>query len=355
MKDDIVKIIQAGVMAPSADNLQPWKFKVDAHAIHIYAALTDVSDVIINQSMHSLCIGYGALIENIVISAKHFGYMATVSLFPDSEDALHIATVSLERFAEISEDILYAHIQDRVTNRNKYSSKPLTTEQKKSFENVPHELGIDAKILVVENQRTIHSLAKEVVTQVLMLLSHRLLQKEFYTSLRWTRKAVEETRDGLDVRTLELDPVKRTAFHLILSSWTVTKVMNFFRVEHLIAYIESFLYRTAGAYYAIVFSNDSRDDYVNAGRILERMWLIATREGLSVQPTEATLLIKKTLDDDEALYTREQKVRLTKSAEKIYDLYGVQKTEKLLFMFRVGTCKKTPHRSIRKEPDIAFE
>ena len=143
IRTDIEKIIQKGVLAPSGDNLQPWRFEVVKNTIRIFGVISNNPEEIIAKSRQNLLTSHGALIENMVIYAHYLGYSTKVSLFPSSGDKLHMASMTLRPDTEISKDSLAPFIEARVTNRNKFIRRPLTLGQKKALESVPRELGFD--------------------------------------------------------------------------------------------------------------------------------------------------------------------------------------------------------------------
>ena len=80
-KEIINYIVELGTWAPSADNVQPWKFSWDGTKLML---LKDVEKAnffydVNNESTH---LTFGALMENISIAASHFGLNAEFNLFP---------------------------------------------------------------------------------------------------------------------------------------------------------------------------------------------------------------------------------------------------------------------------------
>lgn len=355
-RKDIEAILHDGVQAPSGDNLQPWRFIVRKNTIQIYAVLPTDADAFLGREPSSPFVSVGALIENIVISATHFGYEATVTLFPVPEDLLHVAHIELRVRRGKQEDPLYPYIHTRVTNRKPYKTHSLTTRERESLEHVPEELGIDARISIVENRSHIQRLAQLVTTQIVLLFSHKELHDEFYSSLRWDSHNVYAKEDGLDVRTLEINPFKLFFFKYVVRSWLATYALKIFGVQYFVAYIESFAYAESGAYCGIIFKSETAHDHVNAGRILERMWLIATRERLSIQPAFATVLLERILRTHSKSFSRSQTALIHKSVRRMKEIFGLVPSESLLFSVRIGKSQGGKVvRSLRRDPDIIFE
>ena len=193
------------------------------------------------------------------------------------------------------------------------------------------------------------------VVQIVLIFSNKHLNKEFYKIIRWTQKEVVMTKNGLNILTLELNFFKRFFFRLFLKSWVITKFFNHLGIEFILGKIEALRYAHSAAYCGIIFPNDTEKDWINAGRVLERLWLTGTREGLSIQPVSATLLLKKICSEEPAFFTKSQTLLLTKSAHQIEKIFTIGKSERLMFIFRIGTSTSVAHRSLRKKPEIHFE
>jgi hypothetical protein len=74
------EIIADGVKAPSGENSQPWRFIVEGNVL--YTCNIDERDKTpYNFSQHGSYIAHGALIENIAISASHYGLSSPGEIF----------------------------------------------------------------------------------------------------------------------------------------------------------------------------------------------------------------------------------------------------------------------------------
>src|SRR3989344_1888875 len=124
MKEDIQKILEAAVNAPSGSNSQPWRFEVSGSEIKVIA-LPEKDHPILNYRNRGTLIAHGALIENISITSSVLGYKANVNLFPDTSNPKLIARIGLEQNSP-SSNPLYKCIPLRSTNRKPYKRTPIT-------------------------------------------------------------------------------------------------------------------------------------------------------------------------------------------------------------------------------------
>ncbi|MCF7898425.1 MAG: nitroreductase, partial [Candidatus Pacebacteria bacterium] len=79
MINDIEKIINDGVLAPSGENCQPWKFELNGNRLSIFN-IPEADMSLYNLKQRGSYIAHGALIENIIISSGAYGYTTPVSL-----------------------------------------------------------------------------------------------------------------------------------------------------------------------------------------------------------------------------------------------------------------------------------
>src|SRR5262249_42555471 len=68
----LAMLISAAVRAPSGDNTQPWRFKIDAKAGRITVAVDETRDPSpMNAGQRMARIAAGAALENILRTAQH--------------------------------------------------------------------------------------------------------------------------------------------------------------------------------------------------------------------------------------------------------------------------------------------
>lgn len=87
-------VLDVAARAPSSGNLQPWQWRVDDAAVHLYAdwsrqaggSLTDRRDVLL---------GCGAVLDHCGIAFAAAGWAPRVRRFPDSGDHSHLAILEV--------------------------------------------------------------------------------------------------------------------------------------------------------------------------------------------------------------------------------------------------------------------
>lgn len=161
LKEDISKIIYDGILAPSGENSQPWRFIVNDNVIFIINIKTR-DTTLYNSGQHGSYVAHGALIENIAISATHFGYTTEISYFPEKE-LNPIAKIILTKRDGVIADPLYSYISKRQTNRSAYQTKKIDEVSKGNLmkEAITFEDGL---FKIVDSRKEMDTLAHASTT-----------------------------------------------------------------------------------------------------------------------------------------------------------------------------------------------
>src|SRR3989344_3031731 len=182
MQNEIKKILEVAVNAPSGENAQPWRFTVKDNQIFIFN-ISKRDQSLYNFSQKGSLVAHGTLIENIVIATSQNGYKADISLFPDLQEPNLTAVIKLVE-TNPTEERFYPFIKERATNR-------------KPYENKKRALGEAASV----NER--------------VMFDNQFLHNFFFNHINWTEEEEKEKRIGFYIKTLELPPPARVLFKII--------------------------------------------------------------------------------------------------------------------------------------------
>ncbi|MBV1850479.1 Acg family FMN-binding oxidoreductase [Catellatospora tritici] len=113
--------VRAAVRAPSVHNTQPWRFRLDADTIKVYAdpdRLLPIAD----PSGRALRVSCGAAVFNTRIALAHSGWASETVLRPDLTDPLLLARirVTAPHTATPGDEELYRAIERRSSNRGPF-------------------------------------------------------------------------------------------------------------------------------------------------------------------------------------------------------------------------------------------
>lgn len=348
-RSTIQSLIEAGSRAPSGDNSQPWKFRVKDRDIFIFQ-IQNKDNPFLNYEQGGTLIACGAIIENIVIEASAHNIVCTITLFPGETDCVAQITLS-EGETEI--DPLRDTITLRHTNRNNYSATPLTSELTSALHNL--HLAKEKIALVITTGEAMHELAHAGSRAEIAILENKELHQLLFDNVVWTVKEEEAKQSGLFVKTLEFAPPQEFVFRLC-RKWAFMQRLNKFGFAKFIANDDAKKYATGAAYVSLVADTLSRESFVNAGRVMERIWLLANKNEYAVHPITATLFFGHRIrGGKEDGLTRETWELMRKALAQVRRVLGVSDAQHVLFMMRIGKAKPVRFRSSKKAPVIAFE
>ena len=96
---DLLFILEKGVLAPSADNLQPWKFEVSENTVTLWLDRERIQHFC-DSGLAAPAISAGAVVENMKVAASRKGWNMRASYFPDKESPLKAAVIEFSRSGE---------------------------------------------------------------------------------------------------------------------------------------------------------------------------------------------------------------------------------------------------------------
>ena len=354
----ILKLVEAGIQAPSADNGQPWKFKLLGDGFELWldgehmGLFFDVKQV-------ATIISCGALIENVVIMAKALGLKTQIHYFGENVDI----TKDPHQFARLTftsegrltnADKTVRMIYNRHTNRNLFQFN------KKIPESLLAEL---IELVQADEKYHLHAYQtpkdKKTIIQLVTATDtirfiHEQIHNDFFKVLRFGKSA-RQTRDGLASATLGIESVMIPILRL-LRPWRLTQLLNLFGLHRVMAFRGTWLPMKSASLIVAITSNGTAD-YVEWGRVIERFWLQANNAGLSVQPLGALplFLARLKLTQGEG-FNSEQIKTISALGEDFAKLTpGFNKDcDQVVMLFRLGYEKKQATRPYRRPTESFF-
>ncbi|PKM12374.1 MAG: hypothetical protein CVV13_05660 [Gammaproteobacteria bacterium HGW-Gammaproteobacteria-3] len=344
--NEIVDLITAGIQAPSADNGQPWKFKLLDKGFELWLDPANMG-LFFDVDQIATKISCGALLENVFMLAKAKGWSTDIDFLNES---VRIARLNFTVTGKPAgtENAVRAAIFNRHSNRNLFRLK----------QKIPDNLLTELADVVSSGQNyRLHSYSsfndrKAIIRTITktdtLRFIHQQIHDDFYRVLRFG-KAAEQTRDGLAAATLGIE---RWLLPLLQSfrPWKLTRLFNCIGLHHIMAFRGTWLpMKSSSRIVAIVHKGSV--DYVESGRIMQRFWLRANELGLSVQALGALplFLARLHLHQGEG-FTPDQRKTLTVLAQDFarHTLKFDAETDQIVMLFRLGYARKPVTRSYRR-------
>ena len=339
----IKDILESAILAPSGDNCQPWRFTVYGNRIDIFN-LPEKDTSLFNFRQRASLVAHGALIENIQIASSALGYKTKLSILPDRANPNLIATVELEE-SKAGEEPLYPFIKQRLTNRKLYKPLPLSEKQRQELVSSAKTLGA-GEVRLVESEGEKRAVAKVIGLNDRLVFENRHLHAFLFEQIRWSDAEARETLDGLDIRTLELAPLDAMAFRMF-RYWSLMQKLNKIGVSHIIGRQAEKLALSASVLGVVTVGGATDADYLGGGRLVQRVWLEATRNGLSFQPMTGITLLMQKIEEGEVENLSPEQVTVIRKARKELNAAFALAGNTVVMMFRIGHCASPSARSLR--------
>ncbi|MEK7650048.1 MAG: nitroreductase family protein [Patescibacteria group bacterium] len=348
MREDVEKILNIAIWAPSGDNSQPWRFEVLGGQINVLNVPTKDTSLY-NHNQRASLVACGALVENIKIAASHFGYEVSISLFPGGYDSDLVATIFLVQKHQNS-NFLYSWITKRVSNRKPYKTDRLTDDEKSELISAASSFG-DIRILIADDRGLIAMLADAASVNERVVLENKKLRQFLFDHITWSTKEDIEKK-GFFVKTLELKGAQIIGFRLFRYQFFV-RILNKLGISRLVSRDNAKLYKQSGVIVAITAPSDSPQSYLKSGMAMQRFWLTATEMNLGVQPLTGIGFLYFRIKSGGKEIAPHHAELIQTAYMQIAKGFGVT-SDVITMMFRVGRADRPSAKCLRKKPNIAW-
>ncbi len=350
-KEEIHQLVESANLAPSGGNVQPWIWIFDQkgvlHLFHDQARSHSLLDFLGTGSL----IAFGAALENLRLASAKMGVeieivdqinkyendcIASIRFISKSKEALNVP------FGELVEGIGI-----RCTNRKNEKKQYLTPDQISEFETIATKSGLNLEIL--EQESDLEKLSEILGGMDRMRLFHEQGLKDFIHEVRWSEKEAKETKDGIDIATLELSGTERAAMGLLKDPRTV-RFFRKFLMGFGLTKISKQTLTSSSAVFLLNGKESSPQTYLKAGQAIQRIWINANLQGLSFQPVTASLFIfNKILKDKNHGFTPDEERIIIELKASFNTLFNKNQKMEEIFMFRINMAGEPSMRSYRRD------
>lgn len=261
-------LVRYAVLAPSSHNTQPWQFAIEPNRIDVFADSSRWLKVA-DADKRELYLSVGCAIENLLVAAEHFGLGYSLDLFPDSSSEDLVARFVAEgpvRRSGFRGPELFESLTTRYTNHKKYERRELTSVQLEKLTgcNVEEDLRLE---LIAEPQ------AAALVEKLIAAGDEtEYADPRFRAELgHWIGRGVFGTA-----------PLLARIGRFAVERFDLGKIQARKDIQ---------LVESSSALAVISARNNRRPNQVRAGQLFQRLFLMATRLGIAVQPMSAPLQV----------------------------------------------------------------
>jgi hypothetical protein len=289
-KEIIESLVKAALVAPSPGNNQPWKWYFDGTQLYLF---NDEERAVSYGDFNYMAtyMSLGGALENIQLKASELQLKTAIKYFPLKETENLVSIAALQFFPDntIVKDDLVNYLNIRYTNRRKGDGNLLDEAVLNDFKNSLSGIEDVQLTFITENsllQRIAAITGKAEKLRMFIPQGHyELFEKE----IRWTKESAENTRDGLDIRTLDLEVKDAIGFRVSKDAHAI-KLVNNWNKGSALENMTKKLVSSASAVGLISIPNLTPENCLSAGNAAQRLWLTASKHQIAMQPALAAVL-----------------------------------------------------------------
>lgn len=345
------QILDKARWAPSGDNVQSWAFEIVA-PLHVVVHTHDTRhDCVYDLDGHPSQISFGALLETMAIAASGHALRmrAERRRSASADDPSPVFDVHFSAAPELPADPLIDAIEQRTVQRRPMRTRRLTAAEKQALERA---VGDRFQLSWLETFSEKWRAARLMYNNAHLRLT---MPEAFEVHRRIIDWGTDRSADKVPDQALGVD-----AATLRLMKWAMVSWERVARVNTLMGTWAPRLQMdllpgiACGAHFVLKAKTRpaSIDDYVAAGRAVQRFWLTLTHLGLFMQPEMTPLIFTKYISEKREDFTRVPKLRaLARALHAQTTALIFTDAAFPVYMGRIGAGPAPRARSVRKELD----
>lgn len=351
-KDMAQCILEAGALAPSAGNSQPWHFILQHRRILVLhdqvrsASRWDPDHLIAH-------IALGGCIENMTLRAQDMGFEVRTSVGTGKIDGRLFVTFELFRNQAQAEKEsigfdLSSMIGKRCTNRKIVKRELIDSTVFLDLQKVASEIP-GCSLEVFDSEQELEAFAAICGgAEKIRILDPQGHHDFFKHELRWTPQDAELTGDGLDLATLELTPGDTAALRIASDPKAIELVREWQGGRALERFSKNGI-KNASAVVLVSTTGMDLDSRISGGRAAQRVWLQANRVGIGVHPISAPIFLFHALEHMQDI-AKDHRAELERLQKWFNEVRG-SSTSAPLFMMRLSLNGDPSVRALRRPLD----
>ncbi|RYE15334.1 MAG: Rv1355c family protein [Rickettsiales bacterium] len=345
------EIVQAGIAAPSTGNDQPWKWYYTDDILYVFH-IEERSKSFGNYKNVASYLTFGAVYENVLLKSQSLSLEVISHIFPLGYNEPLIFSFCFTNQVNSNYDTRKFHylsnfILSRSTNRNKPKKLSIEPPLLKDLKEITESID-GASVSFVTNKEKIDKIADVIGTCDKIRLFNKEGHSDFINrEMRWDKKQVNITKDGIDLETLGLNPSQVSALEIIKDYNTIDFVK---KIEggNILKNASVKSLEDTPVVGLISIKNSLPIDYINGGRAYERLWLASESYNLALYPMISPIYLFLRLQDEEDSGLSKDEIKLLKNSKETFDdIFPLNKELSNIFLFRLSYADKPLVRSLR--------
>ncbi len=346
--NEIEFLSKAGSLAPSGGNSQSWVVNIDNNSLNIKLNpkhLHSVPYTYLTGNIFSL----GMFAENICIASDTLGleYILTIADTTKPEDLwirFEYTQRNTNKHASLN-DSLMPCLARRAANRKPHTGGTLSSELIRTLESSFASMDSPCLLTLFEEQSKKQSIVECLATAEAIRMKNTGLFRGMLSEIRWNNTEAEQTRDGIDVATLECSKADLLPLLIMKKLPFLTKILPSSAFKRP---VRQYMLSASHIGCVTIPNPFTYKRLVLAGKASQYLWLRATQLGIALQPWTSFPFMHLQANYKGGFNEKEQ--------SKINALYcHLQKniynsTDKFpIFIFRLFKANAPSARSLRRD------
>jgi hypothetical protein len=305
------QVLDLARWAPSGDNTQCWRFEIVADDHFVVHGFDTREHCVYDLDGHPSQISFGALLETVAIAASAHGLRADITRRTGCVEARPEFDVRLVADATIAASPLLDAIKTRTVQRRPMSTRPLTADDKAAL---VASIGPGYTVTWMEGLPAKFAAARLMFNNARLRLT---MPEAFETHRKIIHWGVDRSPDRVPDKALGVDAATLVLMKWAMVSWKRMATMNAISGTWAPRLQMDLVPGLACAAHFVLKAKAKPvtiDDYVAAGRAVQRFWLTLTARGLYMQPEMTPLIFSKYVRENTAFTTT---AKLHGQAEKL--------------------------------------
>jgi tRNA A37 threonylcarbamoyladenosine dehydratase/nitroreductase len=345
-------LVTAGCKAPSGGNSQPWRWIYRNKTLFLFNGFQGNSNFL-GYNNYANYVALGAAARNVILRAAETGLTAKPSLFPDPENKDLVVQFEFIRAEPVSSDLSRA-INKRLTNRMLGQREQIGKEILGQLKSLAESNAENVKLRFFEDSSTLDKIADLLGDLETIRLLEETGHRDFVAEIRWTEDENQSTRDGIDLRTLDLTNSERVGLEVARDAKVIDMLRNW-KGGGAFKKLTRKSIDSAGAVGVLSMKGRSAENYLKGGMILQDVWLKANALGVSFQPMAASVFLFARLLDGKGQGLSDEAIKkLTKLRPVFENTLNIDPDWSEIFIFRLAKNAEPEVKSLRKRLEELF-
>lgn len=353
-EQDLNDLVEKACLAPSGGNVQPWKwiwqdgFLALFHDKHYSVSFLDYRH-------RGSYIGLGAAMENLEQRALSLGYEAIEHYRLNEYGSDLVAVYSFKAKEGEPSDLksFGDRLEIRLTNRlksNAYQPIPAAVKEKvdKALTGSPFAMSW------LEDPSKLERLAEIIGKVERQRILDPVGHQDFIHEARWTKEQAETSRNGVDLRTLELSEADKVGFKLIQDHQAIDYLRNWDKGNGLVKMSTDSL-KNCSALALLHCEEHSAAATLEGGKWVERIWLYLNDQGIAYQPVSPATFMFARLAAEDSTTSPYLRANLEAMRAEYLELLNLDKSRNDLFLCRLFFSEEPKIKSLRKPVTDVFK